>query len=110
MQITKLIGTIEKVRYLGYPKCQIVVSYTVDGSKKVYRHAMSKNFSCTDWNREEIHQLYKKFEGVFLSLGDGTRSKTIYDSSKKWLPLKFEIETFPNGHIHLRRLPSKKDW
>lgn len=89
--MTKLIATIQKVRYLTRPTYHIEVQYTVEGSDKVYKHTMSDSFSLSNWRKESIHQLYKEFCDELKSMGDGCRAKILYDRTKSCNTIQFEI-------------------
>ena len=91
--MAKLLATIQKVRYLTYPKYRTEVQYTVEGSDKVYKHTMSHSFKLSNWRKEEIHQLSKSFWGEMKSFGDGSRAKILYDSTRSFKTLQFEIDT-----------------
>lgn len=101
--MTKLIATIQKVRYLTSPTFHTEVQYTVEGSDKVYKHTMSDSFSLSNWRKEQIHQLYKEFCGDLRSRGDGCRARMLYDGSKSKKVLQFEIHS-GLGRFYLSRL------
>ena len=106
---TNMVARIEKVRYLTRPDYHIEVQYTVEGSDKVHRHIMSKSFKLGG-RKDEIHQLYKRFDGEFKSMGDGCRAKILYDRHDSNRVLRFEIDTHIKGTLFLRRLPTDRAW
>lgn len=104
--MTKLIATIQKVRYIAYPKCHTEVQYTVEGSDKIRRHTLlSRGYSFNKhklfWRNDELWNLYKSFAWAFKSIGSGQRSKTLYDSITSRHDLKFEIHYCTDGHLFL---------
>lgn len=107
--MTKLVATIQKVRYLAYPKCRTEVQYTVEGSDKIRRHTLrSRGYSFNKpiedklfWRNDELWNLYKSFSWAFKSIGSGERSKALYDSTTSRHGLKFEINYGKDGHIFL---------
>lgn len=102
--MVKLLATIQKVRYLTYPTFHVEVQYTVEGSDKVYKHTMSDSHKLSDWRREGICQLYKEFWGDLKSMGDGCRAKILYDSTKSWKNLQFEIHITDYKRFYLSRV------
>lgn len=102
--MTKLIATIQKVRYLTSPTFHVEVQYTVEGSDKVYKHTMSDSFSLSNWRKDAIHQLYKEFWNDLKSMGDGCRAKILYDRTRSSKNLQFEI-CIPNyNRFYLSRV------
>jgi hypothetical protein len=103
MKCTELIGTIEKVRYSA-AKGRFFVKYSVEGSSKTYEHTMAYNCKPHFWRNGEIVHLYNSFLPHFRSVGDGCRSKVLYDRTKDGKTLKFEILYFEDGHLSLNRI------
>ena len=103
MNCKKLIGTIEKVRYSA-ARFRTYVKYTVEGSNKTYEHTMAYNNKPHFWRCDEIAHLFNAFLPHFRSVGDGSRSKVLYDRTKDGKTLKFEILYFEGGRLSLTRL------
>lgn len=103
MKYTALIGTIEKVRYSA-ARLRTYVKYSVEGSSKTYEHTMASNCKHHFWRNDEIAHLYKSFLPHLRSVGDGCRSKVLYDRTKDGKTLKFEILYFEDGHLSLNKI------
>ena len=107
--MAKLLATIQKVRYLAYPKCKTEVQYTVEGSNKIRRHTLlSRGYSFNKpieeklfWRNDELWHLYRSFACAFKSIGSGERSKTLYENITSRHDLKFEINYGKDGHLFL---------
>ena len=76
------------------------VYYTVEGSDKVYKHKLRGDTQRHFWFNDELFHWLKRVP--LKSIGDGTRSKTIYEEG--YQPIRVEISYYNRDKIFLSDL------
>jgi len=101
---TKIIATIQKIRYLTSPSYHHEIQYTVDGSNKVRKlnlYSSMPDFPKSYRRADEVHHWWKTIAYALKSIGLGDRAKIRYDIYDSRFKFRVEIDYIGDGRFYL---------